>query len=167
MISIIQSRAKMANGSLCRYAVTRRPAITVVVSTVRPPVVVGLCAVSLPPLHCHTSASDDGLRLCRYRLQPPDPLRNAYAVASPTRRPQPPAALPFAPTEDVRPGWSSFFAACHQHTLVTELPRALLNLAKRAAVNNVKRPSRFGQEHGYLFALRSEQQARPARREVA
>jgi hypothetical protein len=36
-----------------------------------------------------------------------------------------------------------------------------------AAVNDVKRPSRFGQQRGNLFPSRSKQQARPARPEVA
>ena len=35
------------------------------------------------------------------------------------------------------------------------------------AVNDVKRPSQFGQERDCLFPFRSERQARPARQEVA
>src|ERR1700685_151399 len=41
-----------------------------------------------------------------------------------------------------------------------ELPRALLNIGKRALPNDVKRPSRFEQQRGCLFPFRSEQQAR-------
>jgi hypothetical protein len=42
-------------------------------------------------------------------------------------------------------------------------PRSVELCEASAAVNDVKRPSRFGQQSGCLFPFRSEQQARPVR----
>jgi len=46
-------------------------------------------------------------------------------------------------------------------------PRSVELYEASAAVNDVRRPSRFGQQSGCLFPFRSEQQARPVRLEVA
>ena len=46
-------------------------------------------------------------------------------------------------------------------------PRSVELCEASAAVNDIKRPSRFGQQRGCLFPFGSEQQARLVRPEVA
>src|SRR5258707_352439 len=68
----------------------------------------------------------------------------------------------------VETGGGQLSGRYEQQKVVTELPPCFVELCEAVvAVNDVKRPSQFGQERDCLFPFRSERRARAAMPEVA